>query len=148
MESVNFRSERDLETAPSSLFLCKRPCVGKRCSRSPSRLGLGEFDSLKSIGQDSSLCLSSPLTSPWGTKMYCKAWHVAGCFHLHQSPKSSERLLPKARALMFWVTRPKCRSRKGGFGVGESKTIYLGVDLIILHPWGGRGGGRIFMRES
>lgn len=27
-------------------------------------------------------------------------------------------------------------------GFGELKTIYLGVDLIILHLWSGRGGER------
>lgn len=48
MESVNFRSESNLEVVRSNLFLCKRPPVGKGLTRSPS--GLGErgkvFDSL------------------------------------------------------------------------------------------------------
>lgn len=50
------------------------------------------------------------------TKMCFAAWRAAGCFYLHMSPKPSERLLPKAIALMFWVTRPKCAGRKEGLG--------------------------------
>ena len=48
MESVNFRSESNLEVVQSNHFLCKRSQVGKGLTRSPS--GLGErgkvFDTL------------------------------------------------------------------------------------------------------
>lgn len=39
MESVNFRSESNLEVVQSNHFLCKRPQVEKGLTRSPSGLG-------------------------------------------------------------------------------------------------------------
>lgn len=100
MKSVKFRSERGIEIAQSSLLPLQEARWGKDWRRSLERSGEGHR---YGVALGAAFTGTADLSS---LHRGAAALHAVGCVYLHKSPELSEKLLPKAAALMFWVTRP------------------------------------------
>lgn len=128
---------------PSSPFLHEGPCVGMGFQGPRGGLGWegGAAAGLPAhLGQYSAPSLPSSPTFPRGHQNVLRSLACGGLFLSTYVTQAIREAVTESDSFDVLGDKTQVCRQEGRFGgVGELKTIYLEVDLIILPSWAGRG---------